>query len=272
MRHKHIIDSRPDSYLVYLGKIWRYRSLIFTFAKRDIQLKYTQTFLGFGWTILQPTIAIIVYTVFFNFIIDIPKGETNYILFVLSGLVLWTLFSYIFSQGSYALLSNLEIIRKMAFPKIILPFSKVLVGLTEFAVSFTLLTIAWLIWSRELDWRIILLPVPVVGVILFSLSITILLLVFSIKRRDLLHIGPFFVNFGIWFTPVFYPVSIIPDRFKEYIYFNPMAGMIDFFRWTINVHQTFSWLFVGGFFVILVMFFASIYLFKNVEDNIVDNI
>ena len=272
METRKIISAEPDSFAVYLRKIWQYRSLIGTFAKRDLQIKYAQTLLGLGWTILQPAVAILVYTVFFTFIVKIPTGETHYVLFVLSGLTLWTLFSYIFSQGSYSLLNSQDIIRKMAFPKIILPFSKVLVGLTEFGVSFVLLTVAWAIWSRHLDWRVVLLPLPVLGVILFSLSLTLLLLAFSLKRRDLLHVGPFFVYFGIWFTPVFYPVSLIPEKYEEFIYLNPMAGMIDFFRWTIGIGHSFSPLFLVGFFVILILFLVSVYLFKNKEDDIVDNI
>lgn len=272
MPERKVITADSDSFILYLKKIWMFRSLIVTFAKRDIQIKYAQTFLGLVWTVVQPFIAILVYTLFFTFIVNIPTGKTNYILFVLSGLTLWSLFSYIFSQGSYVLLSNQEIIRKMSFPKIILVFSKVLVGLTEFAVSFTLLVIAWGIWSRKLSWKIMLLPLPVVGVILFALTVTILLLTFSLKRRDLLHVGPFFVNFGIWFTPVFYPVSLIPEKYKGLIYINPMASMIDFFRWTILDETRFSSLYIVGFFVILVLFIASVYLFKNVEDKIVDNL
>lgn len=269
--HK-IITPQPDTFVQYLKKIWKFRSLAITFARRDIQVKYAQTFLGLLWTFIQPFIAISVYTLFFTLVIDIPAGKTNYILFVLSGLTLWTLFSYIFSQGSYVLLNNQEIIRKMAFPKIVLLLSKMLVGITEFAVSFILLVIAWGIWSRELSWKIIFMPLPILGVILFALTVTIFLLAFSLKRRDLLHIGPFFVNFGIWFTPVFYPVFIIPEKYKELIYLNPMASMIDFFRWTISVQDDFSQFFLFGFCVILILFIASIYLFKNVEDKIVDNL
>lgn len=267
-----VISPETDSFLVYLQKIVHYKSLVVTFAKRDIQVKYAQTFFGLAWTILQPSVAILIYTLFFTFIVGISTGETNYILFLLSGLTGWILFSYIFSQGSYALLNNQELIRKMAFPKIILLFSKVLVGLTEFGVSFVLLCIAWVIWGKALNWRALLMPLPIIGIVLFSVSATIFLLVFSLKRRDLLHVGPFIVNFGIWFTPVFYPVSLIPDTYKEYIYLNPMAAMIDFFRWTISVKDDFSQFFVWEFCVILVLFIASIYVFKNVEDKIVDNL
>lgn len=272
MSYKKKITAEADTFPVYINKIWSFRSLVFTFAKRDLQIKYAQTMLGVAWSVVQPMVAIVVYTLFFNYLVDVPTGETNYILFVLSGLTLWTLFSYIFGQGSYSLINNQEIIRKMAFPKIILPMAKVLVGLTEFGTSFLLLVFAWVIWGKELSWKVLLMPLPILGVILFAFSITTMLLSVSIKRRDLLHITPFFVNFGIWFTPVFYPVSLIPEQYEELIYLNPLAGMIGFFRWTIGIQTDFSQFFLWGFFVILVLFTLSMYLFKNVEDKIVDRI
>lgn len=272
MRANKIITSETDTLADYLLKIWQFRSLIGTFARRDIKIKYAQTLLGVGWSILQPTVAILVYTVFFTFVVKIPFGETHYILFVLSGLALWSLFGYIFGQGMYALQSNHDVIKKMAFPKIILLFSKVLVGLVEFCVSFTLLIIAWAIWGRMPDWRVLLLPIPIVGVLLLALALTLLLVSFSLKRRDLLHVGPFLLYFGIWVTPVFYPVSLIPVEYKEWIYLNPIAAMIDFFRWTIGVQDAFSPLFPLAFFVILVCFLLTLLLFKNQEDRIVDSI
>jgi lipopolysaccharide transport system permease protein len=97
-------------------------------------------------------------------------------------------------------------------------------------------------------------------------------LAYSEKRRDLMHIGPFIVYFGIWFTPVFYPVSLVPAEFQHFIYLNPIAGMIDFFRWTIGINTTFSLFYFADFAVILALFFGAVFLFKNIEDSIVDTI
>ncbi len=265
-----LITAEPDSMQVYLKKIWRSRSLILTFARRDLEVKYAQTYLGLAWTILQPATAIIVYTLFFQFVVKIDTGEVPYVLFVLSGLSCWTLFSYIFGQSSQVLLSNQDIIKKMAFPKIVLVFAKVLVGMVEFLVSFLLLLIAWIVLGNQASWHIVFILIPILGIILLSVAVSLILLSFSIRRRDLLHIGPFLVYFGIWFTPVFYPVSIIPAQYGEYLYVNPLASLIDFFRWTIGVNADFSHFFLIGFFVALGLFLASVYLFKKKEDFIVD--
>ncbi len=256
----------------YIGKIWKHKSLAYAFARRDLKIKFAQTWLGLSWSIVQPLFATVVYTLFFTFVVKIPTNDTPYILFVLSGLSLWSLFTYIFSQGVGVLLGNQEVIRKMAFPKIILPLSKVIVGFLEFLVSFTLFFVAWTIWNLHLDWKLFLILIPIAGIALFGFALTLLLLTFSIKQRDLLHIGPFLVYFGIWFTPVFYPVSLIPEQFKDWIYLNPAAGMIDFFRWTTGISASFSNFYIVDFAVILVLFAFSVFLFKNAEDGIVDNI
>lgn len=270
MKPYTLITSEPDSMQVYLKKIWCSRALILTFARRDLKVKYSQTNLGLAWTILQPATAIIVYTLFFQFVLKIETGEVPYVLFVLSGLSCWTLFSYIFGQSSHVLLSNQDIIKKMAIPKIVLVFAKVLVGVVEFLVSFLLLLVAFIVLDNQAPWHIVFILFPILGIILLSVAVSLILLSFSIRRRDLLHVGPFLIYFGIWFTPVFYPVSIIPAQFGEYLYLNPLASLIDFFRWTIGVNPDFSNLFLIGFFVALGLFFASIYLFKNKEDFIVD--
>lgn len=266
-----IITSESPTLLAYLKEVWQYRSLIFVFAQRDLKIKYAQTALGLGWAIIQPATAILVYSAFFGLVLKINAG-IPYILFVISGLTGWSLFNFIFNQGSNALLSNQDLIKKMSFPKMVLPLSKVITGLVEFSVSFFLLFIAWIIWGKFPGWSVLLMPIPVIGILMFSLAITFLLISFSIKNRDLLHITPFFVYFAIWFTPVFYPVTIIPEVYKTWIYLNPMAAMIDFFRWTAGINPTYTHLYWINLIPITILFVISVFVFKNTEDKIVDYI
>ena len=269
---KKIITAAPDTLPVYLRKVWEYRALIVTFAKRDIKIKYAQTWLGLGWALLQPATAVIVYTLFFHFVVKVDTGNVSYVLFVLRGFTGWNLFSYLFSQGSASLLGNQDVLKKMSFPKIILPLSKVLTGLTEFMVSFALLSVIWAFSGVKAGFRILLLPMPVLGLIFFALAVTLVILSLSIRYRDILHIGPFLVYFGIWFTPVFYPVSMIPPQYAHFIYLNPVAGMIDFFRWTLGISDTFSPLFVWGFIATFVCLILSVVMFKRMEDDIIDTL
>lgn len=267
---KIVYTSEPDTFSEYIPKIINFRHLAVALATRDLKVKFAQTWLGLAWIVLQPTVAVITYTIFFTYAVKIPTGETPYILFVLSGLSLWTLFSYIFSQGSNALLSNVELIKKMAFPKIILPISKAIVGFIDFGVAFVLFCIAWLILYANFSPKLLLFPFAIIGMLLFSLSITLLLLSFSIKQRDLMLVAPFLVYFGIWFTPVFYPVTLLPENLQQLIYLNPAAGMIDFFRWCFGILPLFSYWFIADFVVILLLFIMSVWIFKQKEDLITD--
>jgi lipopolysaccharide transport system permease protein len=266
------ITSEPNSIPFYFSKVWKNRSLISTFAWRDLKVKYAQTIIGLGWTVIQPLTALIVYTLFFDYIMDIKTEGGPYVLFVFSGLSCWLLFSYIFLQGSSSLIQNQELIRKLSFPKMLLPLSKIIVALVEFSVSFLLLLIVLLVAGKIPDWRFLLIIFPIAGTVLIGLSIALFLSAATVRYRDLQYLVPFFVNFGIWFTPVFYPVTLVPSKYAMLIYINPVAGFIDIFRWCLGIQQTFHSYYLVSVFVTLMLLIASIIYFIRTEDIIVDKI
>lgn len=266
-----IITSEPDSLAQYLQKIWSHRSLIITLAKRDLKIKYAQTTLGLSWTVLQPLTAVVIFTLFFSVLLNF-EAKYPYVLYVLSGILIWGLFNYIFSQGSSSLTSNQDLIRKMNFPKIVLPLSKVLLALVEFGITLALLIIVIFYFQTEFRLSMLLLPIVILPVLFFSLGLALILSSLTIRNRDLFHIIPFLVNFGVWFTPVFYPITIIPEQYSQYkniIFINPMAAGIQLFRWSffgesINIY-------VGlGLLLSFAIFIIGFIAFKNVEDKIID--
>lgn len=263
-----IYSSKPDSIIDYLSKIYQNRLLIFIFAKRDLKIKFAQTALGLAWTIIQPLTAVLVFTVFFSYLINF-KTEYPYILFVLSGVVIWGVFNYVFSQSSTSLTQNQDLIKKMNFPKIILPLSKIVLALVEFSITFFFLLILLFVFQIEWRWTMLLVPIILLPVLLFSLGLALFLCAVSLKNRDLFHVVPFLVNFGIWFTPVFYPVSIIPAEFKNLIYINPVATSIQLFRWSFFGENFNMYCFIGaavsGF-----VFVIGFLFFKKSEDKIID--
>ncbi len=265
---KIIISADPDNLKTYIQKIWEHKSLIVTLAKRDLKVKYAQTILGLAWTIIQPLTAVVIYTLFFSVLLDF-ETEYPYVLFVLSGVLLWGLFNYIFSQGSTSLNQNQDLIRKMYFPKMILPLSKVLVGLVEFAVIFAFFVVMILVFRLPLSWKILLIPIPLVILLLFSTGTAFLLSAATIKNRDLNHVLPFLINFGIWLTPVFYPVTVIPQQYSNFLYLNPMASIIQFFRWCVFDETLNAYAFLGVI-VSFIIFVSGFFYFKKVEDKIVD--
>lgn len=265
---KTIISSEKDSLKVYLQKIWLHKSLILTLAKRDLKVKYAQTSLGLAWTVVQPLTAVFIYTLFFSVLLDFETAYP-YVLFVLSGILLWGLFNYIFSQGSNSLIPNQDLIKKLYFPKIILPLSKVLVGLVEFFVIFILFLILLIVFNINLTWKIILIPFPIFVLVLFSTGTALLLSAATVKNRDLNHIVPFLINFGIWLTPVFYPVTVIPERYGGLLYLNPMSSIIQFFRWCV-FDEPINKFITLGFGVGFLTFILGFFYFKSIEDEMVD--
>lgn len=267
---KTIISAEPDSLKVYLKKIWQHKSLIVTLAKRDLKIRYAQTLLGLSWTIIQPLVAVIVYTLFFSLLLDF-KTDYPYVLFVLSGILLWGLFSFTFSNGAISLSQNQELIRKLNFPKIILPISKGLVGLFEFTIIAILFIILLLIFQVLPNWKVVFVPLLIVILCLFSLGLTFILSAATIKKRDLNHIVPFLVYFGIWFSPVFYPVSIVPAQFANLLYLNPMASIIQLFR-TCVFNEPYNHYMLLGIPISFLIFIIGFFYFKKIEDDIVDYI
>lgn len=215
------------------------RGLLFSFVKRDLRIQFAQTYLGVAWSVIQPLTALFIFSFFFNRLVKIDVG-VPYSIFAFSGIMAWYYFSNIVGQAGISLMSNQQLIRKVSFPRLILPLSKVLVGLVEFSISLVLLLVLLLVFRGEFSWRLICFPAGVVLNILSGLSVAIWLSALTIRFRDFHHIIPFLVGFGIWITPVFYPQTLLPQAYHWIYYFHPIAGVINFYRWMI-VGTEFNW-------------------------------
>jgi lipopolysaccharide transport system permease protein len=228
--------------------------------------------LGLTWSFIQPLTALGIYTIFFDLLMHMGKSNVPYSLFVMAGISCWNLFSYIVNAASTALISNQHLISKIYFPKIILLLSKILLGLVDFGVSFVILIILLIFFKATPGPEVILLPLFVIIAIVIGLTLSIWLAALSISYRDLHHIVPYLVNFGIWLTPVFLPVTIIPARYAFLIYFNPLAGVIEGFRWCLFGTNNFSLYYIPSFLVIGVFLLAGIIYFNKVEDRLIDKL
>lgn len=266
--NKTIISAQPDSLSNYLKKVWRKKSLILVLAKRDLKVKYAQTSLGLLWTMIQPLTALIIYTAFFSGMLNF-QTEDPYILFVLSGLLFWNLFNNVFSHGSSSLMNNSDLIKKLDFPKIILPLSKALTAMLEFGISGILLVLCMIYFQTTLSPSLLFLPFAILTALFISMGMAMLLASFVVRKRDLFHIVPYLVNFGVWLTPVFYPVNILPEKYAHLIYFNPMASVIDFFRWCLFGSPIHSFM-IFGLLISFLIFIIGFIRFKKIEDTIID--
>lgn len=268
-----IIDNTPYTLKVYLNKLSKNSFLIKTLSKRELKIKYSKTLLGVGWVILQPLIVVTIYTIFFKNFIKLNTQEIPYPQFVLIGLVLWYLFTGIISKCTYSLIESQDLIYKVSFPRIIVLISKCVTVIIE---CFTLLVIAFIVLlftNQNIGFYSITALFYFIQILLLSFSIGIICSIIVLKYRDLAHAIPFIINFGIWLTPVFYSVEIIPEQYKYLLlYGNPLALAIENLRACIFYNQGVSiamWILFG---ISCLMFIISFYIFVKFEKRIIENL
>lgn len=270
--HTKIIKPESSSFLEYMQEVWNYRTMIWVLAKRDLKIKYAQTLLGIIWSLIQPLTALILYTFFFEILMHNKKQDIPYVLFAFSGIMCWNLFSYIVNSGSTVFMANQNLISKVYFPKLILHLSKILLGLLDFSLAFIILISLLLLYQIKPGTSLFFLPFFVLMVIVFGLTISVWLSALSISYRDLYHIIPYLVNFGIWVTPVFFSLNIIPNKYVFVLVSNPLAGAIEGFRWCLFGSSSFTYLFIFSFGLTILALLLGIVYLSRVEDKLIDRL
>jgi lipopolysaccharide transport system permease protein len=214
----------------WLAESWRYRELVYFFAWRDIKVRYKQAALGAAWAVLQPLLGMIVFTVFFGGLARIPGDGVPYPLFAYLGLVLWTYFANVISQGGQSLISNSTLITKVYFPRIALPASSALGGLFDAAVglSFVVVLMAW--YQVLPGWSLILAPIFLVALVLLTVGVSLLLAAVNVWYRDVKHTLPLLIQLWLFASPVIYPFDYVPERYRPLMALNPLAGLVEGFR------------------------------------------
>lgn len=269
MSKKNITIIKPKSKwaLLDFSELWKFRELFFVFAWRDIKVRYKQTMLGAAWAIFQPLTSMFIFTLFFGNFAKIPSGELPYSLFVLTGLVFWNYFSGILSRASNSLIENEGIVKKVYFPREILPLSTVGANFIDFTVSLILLFGVSL--CIHLIPNILFLLVIFLGLIIGTLGaggLGLLFSSFNVKYRDVRYVLPFFIQMMIFLTPVIYPIDIMRPSLRYLIALNPMTGVIDAARVTFSGRSNLNWeiLAISGVASVLI-FVVGLYYFKSTE-------
>jgi len=246
-----------------LKEIWQYRELFWTFAWRDIKVRYKQTIIGMLWAILQPFIAMIVFSVFFGRIAGISSGNIPYPIFVYTGLVFWTYFSSSLSASSDSMIGNQAIIQKIYFPRIILPISVTLVHLVDFFFAFLVL-IGLMIYYHflpTLSGILLILPSILITFLSFS-GLGLFLSSLNVKYRDVRYALPYFIQILIFVTPVIYP-PIVLGKYQWLWYLNPMAGVIETMRASLLGIGTINWQLLGSAAIISILSFVFGLIYFN---------
>jgi lipopolysaccharide transport system permease protein len=264
------ITAEPDSIGVYVSKLWKYRTLLVTFAKRDLKIKYAQTLFGFFWVVLQPFPSIVIFTFFFGSLIKVDTGTLPYPVFALVGMIGWNYFTNLTSGVGNSLIESQHILKKIYFPKLLLPLSKILSSGVDFLIAFGVVMIAMLIYGVIPSAYVLLLPFFVLLNILCGLSIGIWISALTFRYRDFQHIAPYLINFSVWLTPVFYPTTILPSSLEYIMYMNPMALTIEGYRYSLVGGDMPNKQYMTSIIPVLLLLFSGLWYFRQKESQVND--
>ncbi len=273
-------DRAPSELIIEAGRterhywadLWRYRELFYFLAWRDILVRYKQTAIGIAWALIQPFLTMIVLTVVFGKLAQLPSEGAPYPILVFSAMLPWQFFANSLSACSNSLITNANLISKIYFPRLIVPASAVVVSFVDFMVAGMILLglMAW--YNYVPSWRILCLPLFVAIAAAASLGAGLWLAALNVRYRDVRYIVPFMVQFGLYVSPVGFSSSVIPERWRLLYSLNPLVGVIDGFRWAILGGT--SNLYLPGFILSLgllaVLLASSIWYFRKVERTFAD--
>jgi len=216
-----------------LKDLWEYRELLYFLVWRDIKVRYKQTALGAAWALLQPLLTMLVFTVFFGRLAKVPSDGIPYPVFALTALLPWQLFAFALNESSTSLVTNKNLLTKVYFPRLIVPMASVFAGLVDFALAFVLLLGLMVIYHVRPTAAVAWLPVFLLMTVATALSVGLWLSALNVKFRDVRYVIPFLTQFWMFATPVAYPSSLVPEPWREWYGLNPMAGVVEGFRWAL---------------------------------------
>jgi lipopolysaccharide transport system permease protein len=266
-----IIIRPPRKWVpVDFNELWEYRELLYFFTWRDVKLRYKQTGLGIAWAIIQPLFLMVVFSLFFGTLAQIPSDGVPYPLFSLAALLPWTLFAEGMTRSTISMVSNANIMTKVYFPRLIMPVASIMSPLVDFCVAFGILIIMMAYYGFVPTINVIFLPLLVIFAMMTSLAVGLWLSALNVKYRDFQYTVPFLIQIWMFASPVVYPASMIPQQFKFLYALNPMTGVIEGFRWALlgtNPPTTMIFISLG---VVIVLLVSGVFYFRRMEQYFAD--
>jgi len=256
----------------YWADLWRYRELFGFLVWRDILVRYKQTTIGVAWALLRPLVSIVVFTIVFGKLAGLPSDGVPYPILVCAGLLPWQFFAGAFAEAGGSLVGNASIISKVHFPRLVIPASAVIVSLIDFAISLLILAGLMMWYGYPPDWRIAAMPIFVVLAFAAAFGAGLWVGALNVRYRDFRYIVPFIIQFGIYISPVVFTSSIVPAQWRLAYSLNPMAGVIDGFRWTIvRSNEPLYWPGLAVSFIVTVILLATgLWYFRRTERSFAD--
>ncbi len=253
-----------------LRDLWAFRELLYFLTWRDVKVRYKQTALGVAWAILQPFCTMVIFTLFFGRLAGVPSEGVPYSLFAFAGLLLWTFFANSVTNSGNSLVGSANLISKVYFPRMIVPGAAVGAGLVDLAIGFVLLIGLMAFQGVVPGWSILFLPIPVLLVMTLALGVGLWMSALNVKYRDIRYALPFLIQLWMFASPIIYPASMVPQKWRWAFALNPLTGAVEAFRASLfDKPIEFAPLAVSAFFTFAVLVFAA-YDFRRVERTFAD--
>nr|PZN47115.1 MAG: phosphate ABC transporter permease [Bacteroidota bacterium] len=272
--HRIVVDASKRRFSLNLKELLDYRDLFLILAYRDLRIRYAQTFLGLAWAFLQPAATLLIFTVVFGRAVKVDTGGIPYPVFAITGMTAWTYFAFVLNQSGNSIVTSQEMVKKIYFPRLVIPLSKAVVGFVDFLMAFAILFVLMAIYRVTPSPNIVFLPGFILLTVVSALAAGIWLSALTIRYRDFQHVIPFLVQFGLYATPIAYPSETIIDNLPRWgtvlYYLNPMAGVVEGFRWSVlggAPPNAFAYLSFG---VMAILFVTALMYFRRVERVMAD--
>src|ERR1700722_12532003 len=254
-----------------LGEVWAYRELLYFFVWRDVKVRYKQTVIGVAWVVLQPLLTMGVFTLFFGRLAKLPSDGLAYPVFYFCALVPWNYFATALQACTSVVVENQRVITKVFFPRLVLPLSAVVSGLVDFAIGFVVLGVVLAIYGIRPGLAALWLPVLLLLAVLTALGVGLWMSALNALYRDVKYVVPFLIQFWMFASPVAYPTSLVPQRWRWLYGLNPMAGVIDCFRWALTGRGAPpSLLLLASSIAVLAVLAGGVAYFQKMEGTIAD--
>jgi lipopolysaccharide transport system permease protein len=253
-----------------LRELWEYRDLLYLFVWRDIKVRYKQTMVGAMWAIIQPFIAMVVLSIFFGKLAKVPSEGVPYPIFAYSALVPWTYFVNVLTQSSNSVVHNQAVINRVYFPRLILPMTNVVTGLLDFTIAFAILLGMMLSYGIIPTAAVLALPFFVMIAVATALGIGLWLSALNVRYRDVGYTLPFLTQIWFFATPIAYPSNLVPKAWRVIYGLNPMAGVVEGFRWALLGKSAPGMLLAVSIVMVICILIGGLYFFRHKEDTFAD--
>ncbi|MGH9872779.1 MAG: ABC transporter permease [Pyrinomonadaceae bacterium] len=264
------IEANKAWSLSELRDLWAFRELLYFLTWRDVKVRYKQTELGIAWAIIQPLLTMLIFTLFFGRLAGVPSDNVPYPIFAYAGLLPWTFFANAITNSGNSLVGSANLITKVYFPRMIIPGAAVAAGLVDFAIGFVILIVLMFYYRVAVGWGLLMLLPLVLLTTLLAAGMGMWLSGLNVKYRDVRFALPFLIQLWLFVSPVIYPASFLPAKFRWFLSLNPMTGIIEGFRASLFGHR-FNWSSLATSFAItVVLLLYSSYSFRRMEKTFAD--